>query len=393
MPYFTATASNAGYTWWSHDIGGHHFGETDDELYVRSIQYGAFSPIMRLHCTEWDTLTKEPWVFMNGSGLIAEEYLRFRHSMIPYIYSEGYKVHEYGTTLIKPLYYKDPENENAYKYKNEYYFGELLVCPVTQKSLYKGIAELEVWFPEGTWTDIFTGEVYYAGKNGKEMKIYRWLDTIPVFAKAGTILPLSGDKHTNSVANPVNLELNVFEGNGAYELYEDDGDKKMFTVIKTEVTDGKSVTTISVTGDKSVMPDGRTITLNLKNCNGKVYSVTSDGEPVDYKTYTDEYAVVTVKNVEFGKTYVITADVADYNGYFEKRSLDSLKKFEYKNQDKNDLYHHLCSEAYDRKVNRWVVKKGVFTPTPERVYELASLFNFPEIYIKKLIEPMLATKK
>lgn len=393
LPYFTATASNVGYTWWSHDIGGHFGGETDNELYVRSIQYGAFSPIMRLHCTEAETLTKEPWVFMNGSGLVAEEYLRFRHSMIPYIYSEGYKVHTYGETLIKPLYYKDPENENAYKYRNEYYFGELLVCPITGKSIYNGIAELEVWFPEGTWTDIFTGEVYYAGKNGKTMKIYRWLDTIPVFAKAGTILPLSGDKHTNSVANPVNLELNVFEGDGEYKLYEDGGDKEMFTIIKTEVTDGKSVTTISVTGDKSVLPSGRTVTLKLKNCNGKVYSVTADGEPVDYKTYTDEYAVVIIKNIEFGKTYVVTADVADYCGYFERRSLDSLKKFEYKNNDKNDIYHHICNEIYSREKNAWVVKRGMFKPGYGRLYEICSLFNLPDIYFEKLNETIVAMKK
>jgi alpha-glucosidase (family GH31 glycosyl hydrolase) len=71
LPYFTATASNVGYTWWSHDIGGHHRGEKEDELFVRHVQFGVLSPINRLHCSNWETLSKEPWYFLNGAGEIA----------------------------------------------------------------------------------------------------------------------------------------------------------------------------------------------------------------------------------------------------------------------------------------------------------------------------------
>ena len=96
LPYFTATATNVGYTWWSHDIGGHQMGEKNDELFVRHLQYGVFSPITRLHCSSVEIMTKEPWVYGNGAGLIAEEFLRLRHKLVPYLYTANY-FNWYGT--------------------------------------------------------------------------------------------------------------------------------------------------------------------------------------------------------------------------------------------------------------------------------------------------------
>lgn len=391
LPYFTATASNIGYTWWSHDIGGHYCGTTDNEIYVRSIQFGTFSPILRLHCCNDEVLTKEPWIYQNGSGYIAEEYLRFRHSMIPYIYSEGYKVHKNGDTLIKPLYYKDPTLNEAYKYKNEYYFGDLLVCPITKHSGEKGMSELEIWLPEGRWTDIFTGETYFAGKGGKTMKIYRWLDTIPVFAKAGTILPLSADKGTNSVDNPKTLELNVFEGDGEYELYEDKDGKTLFTTIKTSLCGGKSVTAVSFKGDQSVAPENRTLKMKFRNCNVSGYAVTADGEEVDFDAYTDEYAVVTVKNVDLNKTYEFAVSEGNLDGYVIKRALESLKKFEFDNPSKNDLYNNLKGRYYES--NAWHQKDDLFDGSVERLEELCGVYALPEVYKDKLVEAFIALEK
>ena len=102
---FTLTASNIGYTWWSHDIGGHMMGEKD-ELFVRHVQFGVFSPINRLHCTADETVTKEPYAYLSGTGLIVEEFLRFRHKMIPYLYSSAYRTYAEGIALIEPLYYE-----------------------------------------------------------------------------------------------------------------------------------------------------------------------------------------------------------------------------------------------------------------------------------------------
>lgn len=134
QPYFTSTASNCGYTWWSHDIGGHCFGRHDDEMYVRWVQLGTFSPIMRLHSSNDPLSGKEPWNYGWEAEMTAERYLRLRHELIPYLYSMNYRTHKFGRALCEPLYYDNPECEGAYKCRNGYMFGsELLVCPVTSK--------------------------------------------------------------------------------------------------------------------------------------------------------------------------------------------------------------------------------------------------------------------
>lgn len=393
LPYFTATASNVGYTWWSHDIGGHMCGETNNELFARSIQYGAFSPIMRLHSSCNQTITKEPWYYTGGTGNVAAEYLRYRHSMIPYIYSENYKVHTDGTTLIKPLYYLDPKNENAYNFKNEYYFGDLLVCPITKPAQSNKLSELEIWLPEGRWTDIFTGETYFAGKGGKTMKIYRWLDTIPVFAKAGTILPLSGDKHTNSVENPQTLALNVFEGNGEYKLYEDKDEKSCFTVIKTKLDGDKSITTVTFEGDLSVIPENRTLKVHFMNCDGCDYEVLENGKPIAFEAYTDEHAVITVDGINPQNTYTFTVNKSTLKGYLKTRTCESLKKFEHDGDNKQDFLTLITKtlDAADKK-NLHLTKENTKSYL-QRIYELCGLYNIPDVYYAKLKEPFVALMK
>ena len=91
QPYFTANAANAAYFWWSHDIGGHHFGYKDDELYLRWIEFGVFSPILRLHSTSNDLRGKEPWKYRRDVYLSAKKWLNFRHRLIPYIFTLFYK--------------------------------------------------------------------------------------------------------------------------------------------------------------------------------------------------------------------------------------------------------------------------------------------------------------
>ena len=258
LPYFTATASNVGYCWWSHDIGGFRFGDKDNELFARSVQLAVFFPIMRLHCNSALTLTKEPWYYNSdgGHGHLVMSSMRYRHSLIPYIYSEGYKNHADGVPLIKPLYHLYPDCKQSYKYKNEYFFGDLLVVPITTPSIGKGVSKVNAYIPEGKWTDIFTGEEIEAGEGGLETTLYRFMDSIPVFMKAGGTLVLSGDKHTNKVDNPKNLVLEVYTGDGEYALYEDDGDKQAWTNIKNVVADDKLKTSISFIGDSTVFPSG-----------------------------------------------------------------------------------------------------------------------------------------
>lgn len=225
QPYFTANASNVGYGWWSHDIGGHMKGYRDEELSTRWIQFGVFSPIMRLHSSNSAFTGKEPWNYNAVSENIMKRYLKLRHEMIPYLYTMNYHASHDGQPLIRPMYYLEPEQPEAYEVPNEYYFGtELVVCPITEPTdKAAGTACVKAWIPEGKWYDIFSGLKY---DGGRMLELYRSLEDIPVLAKEGAIIPLTDlTEYTNSVENPKELAVKIVPGkNNAFILMEDTGD-------------------------------------------------------------------------------------------------------------------------------------------------------------------------
>ena len=285
LPFFTATAANVGYAWWSHDIGGHNCGVKDDELYVRFLQFGIFSPVNRLHCTNSPVMTKEPWMYKNGTGKIAEEMLRLRHRLIPFLYSAAYRCHSEGRVPVEPLYYEWNESE-AYSTKNEYIFGgELLVAPIVKPAGRGGYAQREVWIPEGKWTDIFTGDVYIEGKGGRKRILTRSLDSIPVLAKSGAVIPLATEKG-NGTENPALLEVWVFEGSGSFTLYER-GEKgtEAFTRFSAEYTErdgcGTQTLFIRTEGDAGVFPSDRKLRVVFRNAAEGSVSVAADGRETD----------------------------------------------------------------------------------------------------------------
>lgn len=220
QPYFTANASNAGYSWWSHDIGGHQKGRRDDELIVRWVQFGVFSPIMRLHSTANEFYGKEPWNYNMIAEKVITEFLQLRHRLIPYLYTMNYRTHLQGIPLIQPMYYRHDE-KNAYNCPNEYYFGDMIICPITHPVNRETLlAEVDAWIPEGTYYDLFTGQIY---RGGRRMMLYRSIETIPVLVPAGSIIPMAGDIESSCEQNPEKMEIIVFNGgNGEFELYEDD---------------------------------------------------------------------------------------------------------------------------------------------------------------------------
>ncbi len=267
LPYFTSTSANCGYTWWGHDIGGHHLGTKDDELYLRFVQFAVFNPINRAHSTSSELISKEPWMYENGIGELATKMLKLRHSMIPFLYTCNYLTHKDGLPLCEPLYYQYPDYEQAYseRYRNQYMFGQnLLVAPITRHSDDNGLSSLDMWLPEGVWTDIFTGDVYRIGKGGKEFCAVRSLDSIPVFARAGAVIPLSNDDG-NGCENPTELEVRIYNGDGVYSLYEDNDTAEAFTSFTLKGDMSRQNVTISVAGDTSVIPKGRSLTLSFPN--------------------------------------------------------------------------------------------------------------------------------
>ena len=173
-------------------------GEQDDELYLRWLQYGVFSPINRLHSSNSDFMGKEPWKRCWAVETVAERFLRLRHKLIPYLYSANYQTHAQGIPLCMPMYYRY-DCEDAYQAKEQYIFGsQLLVCPITEPmDRQLNLASADVWLPEGRWTDIFSGRIY---RGGRWVRMYRDLDTIPVLAPAGAIVPMYRNADTNDLS-------------------------------------------------------------------------------------------------------------------------------------------------------------------------------------------------
>ena len=108
QPEFTATASNIGYGWWSHDIGGHMFGRRDDELTARWVQLGVYSPILRLHSTDNPFLAKEPWAFPAETRAALGEALRQRVRLVPYLHTMNHRAASAGVPLVLPIYHAGP---------------------------------------------------------------------------------------------------------------------------------------------------------------------------------------------------------------------------------------------------------------------------------------------
>ena len=226
QPFFTANAANAGYTWWSHDIGGHMRGYQDEQLYLRWLQLGVFSPINRLHSTNCEFMGKEPWKQSPATEAAANEFLRLRHRLIPYLYTCNYNTHTKGVPICEPMYYGS-KCEEAYHVPNQYRFGtELIAAPITEPlDKLTLLAPVKVWLPEGRWTDIFTGQIY---EGNKTVTMYRDMSSIPVLAKAGAILPLYAEGLENSLDPAQPHEIWVYRGNGAFDWYEDDGESKAY---------------------------------------------------------------------------------------------------------------------------------------------------------------------
>ncbi|MEN9711595.1 MAG: hypothetical protein RL441_1587, partial [Actinomycetota bacterium] len=236
QPEFTSRASNIGYAWWSHDIGGHMFGVRDDELATRWVQYGVFSPINRLHSSSNPFLVKEPWNFPLESRAAMNEALRLRHRLVPYLHTMNYRAAADGLALVRPMYHLYPHSELAYAIANQYMFGsQLMVAPITAPR--DGVTlcgSTNVWLPAGTWVDIFTGTVY-AGE--RILKMARDSSSIPVLMRAGEILPMAMHVSNDVETNPAALEVFVTVGADAeFTLIEDDGRGATLADVQTART-------------------------------------------------------------------------------------------------------------------------------------------------------------
>ena len=272
QPYFTATAANVGYSWWSHDIGGHMLGVEDAELYARWVQFGVFSPIFRLHSTKNAFHERRPWGYDAETFTVTREAMQLRHAFIPYIYTMSWRNATQHQAMIRPMYHDYPEQDAAYQCPQQYTFGsELIAAPFTTPAdPDTNLSRQLVWLPPGRWHHFFTGEQF---EGNRWLVQYGRLRDILLFAKAGAIVPLGPKVGWGSVNNPERIDLHCFAGDsGEFTLYEDDGETLAYqqgsyalTQFQQAWQDNKMIITIHpASSDLSHIPANRSYRLHLR---------------------------------------------------------------------------------------------------------------------------------
>ncbi len=212
----------SGLPYWTTDIGGFVSGDPTDpayrELFVRWFEYGSFCPIFRVHGTRAND-QNELWSYGPQAQAILTKYDSLRYRLMPYIYSLAWRVTHEGYTLMRPLVMDFRDDEQARAIGDQFLFGPaLLVNPVTDPR----VSTRRLYLPAGTWYDFWTGQSL---RGGRFITAAAPLETLPLYVRAGSILPLgpivqyTGEKP----ADPI--ELRIYRGADAdTTLYEDDGE-------------------------------------------------------------------------------------------------------------------------------------------------------------------------
>lgn len=198
------------------DIGG-FVGSPDGELYARWLQLGVFTPLMRTH-TEFGSADQEPWSYGPAYEKVNKRSIELRYRLLPYLYSQFYQASRTGIPLMRPLFFDFPDDRNTYWNERDFLFGEaFLVAPV----LWPGSRKRDVRLPAGDWYDYWTGEKH-AGP--ALVRADAPIDRIPLFVRAGSIIPTQQVMQYSDEARIDPLRLEIFPSAGSSTtMYEDDG--------------------------------------------------------------------------------------------------------------------------------------------------------------------------
>lgn len=264
QPYFTATASNVGFGYWGHDLGGHQqTGGNDPEIYLRWMQFGVFTPIFRTHATNWEGIERRIWKYSNFPSLL--ETVKLRYALMPYIYTAARQAYDTGVSLCRPLYYEWPEANNAYLFEDEYMFGDdILVAPVVTKPEKDGTTARRTWLPEGRWFDVCRNKVVEGNRTFTDRYA---MEEIPYFFRAGSVI-VNNPPMMNLSTRPDRLILKVVPGgNGRTLHYEDEGDTegyKQGAYTTTTIShEGNTLTILPREGKFAGMPESRSYTVEF----------------------------------------------------------------------------------------------------------------------------------
>jgi len=231
---YTAAAASIGMPYVSHDIGTFHAvspsgtcrgdaspiltpraNELPADMYARWVQLGTFQPFDRLHSHHGRRL---PWEYEPEIERIASEFLRLRGRLVPYLYSLAAAAHRTGVPMVRALYLQWPRRGQAYRHPSQYTLGrDVLVAPVAEPGT---SPTTDVWFPPGKWVDWFTGE-RLRGPALEQLETP--LDRMPVFVRAGAVVPMQRNLATTPAGPPRSLVLLVHRGRGKATYYDDSG--------------------------------------------------------------------------------------------------------------------------------------------------------------------------
>jgi alpha-glucosidase (family GH31 glycosyl hydrolase) len=232
QPAFTANAANVGFGFWSHDIGGHmnpisKKDKQNPELFTRWVEWGAFSPIFRTHATNDSSIERRIWKYPEANFKAMRKALQERYALLPYIYTMARYAYDSAISLIRPMYYEYPDMDKAYHLGHQYYYGNnMIVSPITRSMHGRDSISQTIWLPDGIWYDYRNNNML---KGDKDISQNYSLDEVPVFIKAGSIIPTQTPKLriTGSILDT--LILTVYPGqDGNFNLYEDEGNTEEY---------------------------------------------------------------------------------------------------------------------------------------------------------------------
>lgn len=212
----------SGFSYMHSDLGGFAMGEKDEEMYVRWLQYGVFNPVFRVHGDF--RVPVEPYLYSPKAQEILKRFIKLRYQMLPYNYTLSWQNTTKGTPITRPLFFAEPENEAVSNIANTYLWGpNMLVAPILEK----GQTQRKLYLPQGLWYDFFTDKKFEGGQ---------WIDkpvnieTIPVFARGGSFIPMIDPIQNTGKYSSQNLIVHYYLDaeidESEFTMYEDDGKTK-----------------------------------------------------------------------------------------------------------------------------------------------------------------------
>lgn len=238
---FTIRAGHVGVAYVSHDTGGFTHPDApiiDPILYIRWLQFAAFSPVFRFHSAPGGG-SRAPWDYGPTNLSIARRRLRHRNRLLPYLYTAARQCYERGLPLVRGVFLSEPRNAAAYRFDQFLLGDDLLVAPILAPD-----EDRTVYLPQGSWLRFDSGETY---PGGREITVSCSLAEYPVFVRVGSVIPLYPGRSfpDSGAATTVPLTLFVVPGTASGELYEDDGrtsdyvgDSYAKTLFRLEELDG-----------------------------------------------------------------------------------------------------------------------------------------------------------